>query len=167
LSSGYAPLGATICRRHIAQQFGQGHGKPLAHLLTFGGHAVACAAALANLDILQHEHLVENAAVQGHYLLTQLQQLVTSHLTTGDVRGLGLLCALELVQDRATKMPFPADGAEMTRLLDLLAEGGVLTRADSNLYLAPPLCIQRHEIDRLIVAVDTALSRFEHECGYL
>jgi adenosylmethionine-8-amino-7-oxononanoate aminotransferase len=167
LSSGYAPIGATICRRHIAQQFSQAYGKPLAHLLTFGGHAVACAAALANLDILRHEQLVENAATQGHYLLTQLQQLVTSHPTIGDVRGLGLLCALELVQERAAKTPFLADGPEMTRLLDILAEEGVLTRADSNLYLAPPLCIQRHEIDRLVVAVDTALSRFEHECGYL
>jgi adenosylmethionine-8-amino-7-oxononanoate aminotransferase len=167
LSSGYAPIGATICRRHIAQQFGQAHGKPLAHLLTFGGHAVACAAALANLDILRHEHLVENAAAQGHYLFTQLQQLVMSHPTIGDVRGLGLLCALELVQERVTKTPFLADGPEMTRLLDILAEEGVLTRADSNLYLAPPLCIQRHEIDRLVVAVDTALSRFECEWGYL
>jgi adenosylmethionine-8-amino-7-oxononanoate aminotransferase len=55
----------------------------------------------------------------------------------------------------------------MTRLLDILAEEAVLTRADTNLYLAPPLCIQRQEIDRLISAVDTALSRFEGECGYL
>ena len=167
LSSGYEPIGATICRRPIAQQFSQAHGKPLAHLLTFGGHAVACAAALANLDILQREHLVENAAAQGHYLCTQLQRLAKSHPIIGDVRGLGLLWALELVQDRAAKTPFPADGPDMTRLLDILAEEGVLTRADSNLYLAPPLCIQRHEIDCLVVAVDTALSRFEHEGGYL
>jgi adenosylmethionine-8-amino-7-oxononanoate aminotransferase len=55
----------------------------------------------------------------------------------------------------------------MTRLLDILAEEGVLTRADTNLYLAPPLCIQRQEIDHLISAVDTALSRFAGECGYL
>jgi adenosylmethionine-8-amino-7-oxononanoate aminotransferase len=167
LSSGYAPIGAAICRRPIAQQFHQTHGKPLAHLLTFGGHAVACAAALANLEIMQHEHLVENAAAQGHYLLTQLQQLAASHPTVGDVRGLGLLCALELVQSRTSKMSFPADGPEMIRLLDILAEEGVLTRADTNLYLAPPLCIQRQEVDSLVAAVDTALSRFEHESGYL
>jgi adenosylmethionine-8-amino-7-oxononanoate aminotransferase len=167
LSSGYAPIGATICRRHIAQQFSQAQGKPLAHLLTFGGHAVACAAALANLEILLHEHLVENAAEQGEYLSTRLQQLAASHVIIGDVRGLGLLWALELVQDRASKTPFPADGPAMTRLLDILAEEAVLTRADTNLYLAPPLCIQRQEIDRLISAVDTALSRFEGECGYL
>jgi adenosylmethionine-8-amino-7-oxononanoate aminotransferase len=167
LSSGYAPIAATICRRHIAQQFDRTRGKPLAHLLTFGGQAVACAAALANLEIIQQEHLVENAACQGHYLLSQLRQLAAHHPSVGDVRGLGLLCALELVTDRATKVPFPADGAEITRLLDILAELGILTRADTNLYLAPPLCIQRQEIDRLVATVDSGLSRFEQECGYL
>ena len=75
--------------------------------------------------------------------------------------------ALELVTNRTTKAPFPADGPDMTRLLDILAELGMLTRADTNLYLAPPLCIQRQEIDRLVAMVDTGLSRFEQECGYL
>lgn len=167
LSSGYAPIGAAICRQHIAQQFSGAANQPLAHLLTFGGQPVACAAALANLEILQQENLVANAAEQGRYLLTQLQQLATRHPSVGDVRGLGLLCALELVADRATKEPFTADGAEMTRLLDILAELGVLTRADTNLYVAPPLCIQRPDIDRLVMLLDTGLSRFEEECLYL
>ncbi len=167
LSSGYAPIAATICRRPIAQQFDSRHNKPLAHLLSFGGHAVACAAALANLQILQQEHLVENAAQQGDVLLAQLRELATRHPVIGDVRGLGLLCAVELVTDRKTQAPFPADGPEMLRLLDILAELGVLTRADTNLYLAPPLCIQREEIDRLVTLVDTALSRFAQEYVYL
>jgi adenosylmethionine-8-amino-7-oxononanoate aminotransferase len=167
LSSGYAPIAATICRQHIARQFSGAQGQPLAHLLTFGGQAVACAAALANLEILQQEHLVENAACQGRYLLRQLQQLATHHPVIGDVRGLGLLCALELVTNRTTKEPFPADGPDTTHLLDILAELGMLTRADTNLYLAPPLCIQRQEIERLVAMVDAGLSRFEQECGYL
>ena len=167
LSSGYAPIAATICRQHIARQFSGAQGKPLAHLLTFGGQAVVCAAALANLEIIQQEHLVENAACQGRYLLAQLQQLAARHPVIGDVRGLGLLCALELVANRETKESFPVDGSEMTHLLDILAELGMLTRADTNLYLAPPLCIQRQEIDRLVAIVDTGLSRFAQECGYL
>jgi adenosylmethionine-8-amino-7-oxononanoate aminotransferase len=167
LSSGYAPIAATICRPHIAQQFSGASGKALAHLLTFGGQAVACAAALANLEILQHEQLVENAACQGRYLLARLQQLAPRHACVGEVRGLGLLCALELVTCRATKTPLPAEGPEITRLLDILADLGMLTRADTNLYLAPPLCIQRHEVDRLVAMVDTGLTRFEQECGYL
>src|SRR5207253_1012010 len=59
LSSGYAPIAATVCRTHIARQFDSAQGKALAHLLTFGGQAVACAAALANLDIIVQEQLVE------------------------------------------------------------------------------------------------------------
>jgi adenosylmethionine-8-amino-7-oxononanoate aminotransferase len=167
LSSGYAPIGATICRAHIARQFDGAKGKALAHLLTFGGQAVACAAALANLDILVQENLVDNAAQQGRYLLSQLQELATRHPTVGDVRGLGLLCALELVKDRRTKEPFAAEGPESTRLLEILADLGMLTRADTNLYLAPPLCIQRHEVDHLVAMVDAGLTRFERECIYL
>jgi len=167
LSSGYAPIAATICRTPIAQQFDSAQGKALAHLLTFGGQAVACAAALANLDIIVQENLVDNAAQQGQYLLAQLQQVATRHPMVGDVRGLGLLCALELVKDRRTKEPFGAEGPESLRLLEILAELGMLTRADTNLYLAPPLCIQRHEVDRLVAMVDTGLARFEQEWSYL
>jgi len=167
LSSGYAPIAATICRASIARQFNSAKGKALAHLLTFGGQAVACAAALANLDILVRENLVDNAAQQGRYLLHQLQDMAIRHPSVGDVRGLGLLCALELVKDRRTKEPFAAEGPESTRLLEILAELGMLTRADTNLYLAPPLCIQRHEVDRLVAMVDTGLTRFEQECIYL
>jgi adenosylmethionine-8-amino-7-oxononanoate aminotransferase len=167
LSSGYAPIAATICRRHIAQQFSSTQKKPLAHLLTFGGQAVACAAALANLQIMQDEHLVENAARQGHRLLEQLRQLATRHPIIGDVRGLGLLCAVELVTNRETKESFAADSPEILCLLDILAELGVLTRAEPYLCLAPPLCIKPVEIDRLVTIIDSALSRVAQQCGYL
>jgi adenosylmethionine-8-amino-7-oxononanoate aminotransferase len=167
LSSGYAPIAATICREQIAAQFNSAADLALGHLLTFGGQPVACAAALANLDILQSENLVANAAEQGRYLLTQLHRLAQRHSSVGDVRGIGLLCALELVQDPQTRTPFAPAGPEMARLLDILAELGMLTRAEANLYLAPPLCIQRHEIDRIVSIVDAGLSRFEEECLYL
>jgi adenosylmethionine-8-amino-7-oxononanoate aminotransferase len=167
LSSGYAPIAATICREPIARQFGGANAKPLAHLLTYGGQPVACAAALANLDILQRERLVENAAEQGRYLLSRLHDLAVHHPTVGDVRGLGLLCALELVVNRDTKELFRFDGPELPRLPEILAELGLLTRVDPHLYLAPPLCIQRHEVDQLVSIVDTGLFRFEEECSYL
>ena len=128
---------------------------------------MACAAALANLTILQQERLVDNAAVQGQYLLEHLHQIAARHPCVGDVRGLGLLCALELVTNRDTREPFAAEGPEVTRLLAILAELGMLTRADANLYLAPPLCITRQEIDRLLAMVDTGLTRFEQECSYV
>ncbi|MGQ4808657.1 putative aminotransferase [Candidatus Entotheonellaceae bacterium PAL068K] len=167
LSSGYAPVAATICRQAIAAQFSSQHHTPLAHLLTFGGQAVACAAALANVQILQQENLVDNAARQGQTLLTRLRQLALHHPVIGDVRGLGLLCAVELVANRNTKEPFAADDPAITGLLDILAELGVLTRAEPTLCLAPPLCIRQDEVTRLVDIVDTALSRFAREYGYL
>ena len=167
LSSGYAPIAATMCRQPIAEAFGGADGKAIGHLLTFGGQPVACAAALANLDILQRENLVGNAETQGAYLLARLHELASRHPTVGDVRGLGLLCALELVSDRRTRQPFPPEGAEISYLLNTLAELGLLTRADSNLYLAPPLCIERREIDQIVSIVDAALSRFEETYSYL
>jgi adenosylmethionine-8-amino-7-oxononanoate aminotransferase len=167
LSSGYAPIAATICRQSIADQFGGAQGSSLAHLLTFGGQPVACAAALANLTILQQERLIDNAAEQGEYVLQRLRQIAARHSCIGDVRGLGLLCALELVSNRETRAAFAAEGPEITRLLAILAELGMLTRADTNLYLAPPLCITRQEIDRMVAIVDAGLARFEHECSYV
>lgn len=167
LSSGYAPIAAAICRQRIARPFGGVPQKALAHLLTFGGQAVACAAALANLQIIQEERLVENAARQGRALMAQLEELAQRHPVIGDVRGLGLLCAVELVANRETKEPFPADGPEVARLLDILGDLGVLTRAEPSLCLAPPLCIQREDIDRLVAIIDTALSRFAQEFSYL
>ncbi|WP_179137345.1 aminotransferase family protein [Candidatus Entotheonella palauensis] len=167
LSSGYAPIAATVCRQPIADVFGGANGKAIGHLLTFGGQPVACAAALANLEILQRENLVGNAEQQGAYLLSRLHDLASRHPSVGDVRGLGLLCALELVADRRTQQPFPVDGPEINYLLKTLAELGVLTRAEGNLYLAPPLCIARHEIDELAGIVDTALSHFEEAYSYL
>ena len=100
-------------------------------------------------------------------MLSRLRDLAVHHPTVGEVRGLGLLCALELVANRDTKELFRFDGPELPRLPEILAELGLLTRVDPHLYLAPPLCIQRHEIDQLVSIVDTGLFRFEEECSYL
>ena len=81
---------------------------------------MACAAALTNLAIMQGERMVENAAVQGAYLLEQLQALQPHHPTIGDVRGLGLLAAVELVKDRTTKEKFAIKSEEVRTLNNLL-----------------------------------------------
>ncbi len=103
LSSGYAPIGAVMCRPSVMAAF-EGDNR-LSHLLTYGGHAAACAAALANLAIIEDEGLVENAARMGRLLMDGLEAL-RSHPTVGDVRGLGLLAGVELVKDKATKAKF-------------------------------------------------------------
>jgi adenosylmethionine-8-amino-7-oxononanoate aminotransferase len=166
LSSGYAPIAAAICRPAIVEPFASSTGRKLAHLLTFGGQAVACAAALANLAIMQREGLVDNAATMGAYLLQQLQALQPQHPTIGNVRGLGLLAAVELVQDPATKAKFAADGEEMTLLGDLLLAKGLLTRATHIIMLSPPLCITRAEVDRMVDIIDSSLTEVESRYGY-
>jgi adenosylmethionine-8-amino-7-oxononanoate aminotransferase len=100
LSSGYAPIAATVVRRGLYADFQEGE-RRLAHLLTFGGHAVACAVALKNIEIIQRERLVDNSARVGDYLLSRLRRLAEHHPTIGDVRGRGLMCALSATNERA------------------------------------------------------------------
>jgi adenosylmethionine-8-amino-7-oxononanoate aminotransferase len=163
LSSGYAPIAAVICRPQVVEPFADD--KRLSHLLTFGGHAVACAAALANIAILQDEGLVEQAATMGTYLLDQLRQL-QFHATIGDVRGIGLLVGVELVKDRQSKEKFAMGSEEITTLNTLLLENGLLTRATHIISLSPPLCITRAEVDRMVEIIDRSLNDFEHRYGY-
>jgi adenosylmethionine-8-amino-7-oxononanoate aminotransferase len=165
LSSGYAPIAATICRPKVVEPFSSEKGKRLSHLLTFGGQAVACAAALANLAILQRERLVENSATMGTYLLEQLEGL-RHHPTVGDVRGIGLLAAVELVKDRTSKEKFGMESPEVKTLNALLVERGLLTRATHIILLSPPLCITRAEVDRIVEIIDSTLTTFEQQYGY-
>lgn len=158
LSSGYAPIGGVMCRPHVMEAF-QGDNK-LSHLLTYGGHAVACAAALANLDILEGEGLINNSAKMGARLLKGLEEL-RSHPTVGDVRGLGLICGLEIVKDGATKEKFSESGEELKALADNLHDRGLLTQAASVISLSPPLCISADEVDRIIDILDGAIGDIE------
>src|SRR5262249_34676498 len=103
LTSGYGPIGAAIAAKHVADAFTGPGGPAFGRRITFGGSPVSCAAGLANLDVLQRELLVRNAADMGGYLFGRLQELYRYDIV-GQVRGgLGLMCAVELVADRATK----------------------------------------------------------------
>jgi adenosylmethionine-8-amino-7-oxononanoate aminotransferase len=165
LSSGYAPIAATICRPKVVEPFASDKGKRLAHLLTFGGQSVACAAALANIAILQRENLVQNAATMGAYLLEQLHGL-QHHPTVGDIRGIGLLTAVELVKERHSKEKFAMESEEVQTLNTLLTDRGLLTRATHIIFLAPPLCITRAEVERVVEIIDSSLTAFEQQYGY-
>jgi adenosylmethionine-8-amino-7-oxononanoate aminotransferase len=169
LSSGYAPIAAVAVSSRVFDEFKQ-KDVGLAHLLTFGGQAIACAAALKNIEILQRENLARRSAEQGEYLLKQLNGL-RRHPTVGDVRGLGLLCAVELVQDKATKEPFgwgpiAAQHAFSRRLTELMAERGLLARVFMSIQIAPPLIISREEIDRMVTIIDESLTVAERELGF-
>jgi adenosylmethionine-8-amino-7-oxononanoate aminotransferase len=163
LSSGYAPIGAVMCRPHVVEAF-EGDNK-LSHLLTYGGHAAACAAALANIAIIENEGLVENSAKMGAHLLEGLNTL-QNHPTLGDVRGLGLIAGVELVKDKATKEKFAESSDEIKYLNQGLRDRGMLTRANHVISLSPPLCITKELVEKIVSIIDDAVGDMERKFGH-
>ncbi|MGH2885617.1 MAG: aminotransferase class III-fold pyridoxal phosphate-dependent enzyme, partial [Solirubrobacteraceae bacterium] len=133
------------------------------HVTSHASDPLPAAAALAVLDVIEDEHLAEQALARGHYLLDRLRELQTRHEHIGDVRGVGLLCGLELVESRETRQPADALGSALTeecqrRGLSInLVRGGTGGHA-SCLRMAPPLTISEDEIDLAVTIVDDALS---------
>ena len=160
LTSGYIPIGAAIASKKVSEAF-MGDDSQFRHLITFGGNPVACAAALANLDIMEGEGMVENSAEMGTYMYEQLQTLY-EHPIVGDVRGgMGLLCAVELVKDRDTKESFPAEAKLADKIAPLMNEHNLLGRPGNAIYLAPPLCITKDEVDHVVSQVDSVITKLE------
>jgi adenosylmethionine-8-amino-7-oxononanoate aminotransferase len=162
LTSGYAPMGAVAVSEKVFAVFQEQKDVPLGHLLTFGGHAVAAAAALKNLEIIQRENLVQESAEKGHYLLTQLKELL-HHPTVGDVRGLGLMCGLDMVKNKATKEKWPRNSAFIKTLERRMNEKGLLTRVWEIVHVAPPLVVTYQELDRIVEIIDESLTEAENE----
>ena len=164
LSSGYQPIGAAIASKRVADTFLGGDRETFRHIFTFGGHPAACAAALANLDILEREGLVENSARMGAYLYDQLQTMY-EHPIVGDVRGgLGLLCGIELVKDRDTREGFPVGAGLGRKVTAAFLRNGLLARQRGDIiFLIPPLIVTRDEIDHVVERVDKTLSDVEGE----
>ena len=163
--SSYLPLAATIVTKEVADLFA-GQDNHLRHVFTFSGHPVSAAASLANIEIIENEKLVENAAEVGAYLKEQLEGLKVDHPIVGDVRGIGLLVAVELVSDRETKARFPKDARIPARLNEKFRTHGLIFHINSEiLNIGPPLCITRDEVDEIIHAIDLSLWELEGELG--
>ena len=149
------PVAAVITRSDIVDRFGA----ETTFFSTFGGNPVACAAALAVLDVLDEELLIANAASVGDWLRGELRALATRRPVIGDVRGRGLMTGVELVRDPATREPH---GSLAGRVKDEMAERGVLTgtsgRHGNVLKVRPPLCITRDEAALIVTTLDEALS---------
>ncbi len=166
LSSGYLPIGAAVARKSVADEFIGGDDKTFKHLFTFGGNPVSSAASMANLDILENEGLIENSAAMGTYMYEQLQTLY-EHPIVGDVRGgLGLLAAVEIVKDRDTKEKFAEDSGLGDKLTKGFLERRILTRQRGNLiFLSPPLCITKDEVDYIVSNLSEILQQVSAEMG--
>lgn len=165
VASGYAPIGALIVSDKIGDAFKGDGNAAFSHGCTYGNHAVTCAASLKNIDILEREDLPGNAARMGDYLRGKLEDLAEQHPSIGDIRQIGLLCAVELVQDRATKTPFPASAGMTPKVYKYLMEECVFVRVTDVIHIAPPLISTTTEIDHLVGAVSRAIGRFEKDMG--
>jgi len=165
ITSGYIPMGGCITRGEISDAFIGSQKASFKHVITFGGHPVAAAAALKNIEIMEEEGMVENAAKQGVYLLDGLNEMKEKYQMIGDVRGLGLFCGLELVADRGTKEYFPAEADLANRITQGFAENGLLLRGGDRMNVAPPLCITSSEVDDLVTIMDKVFDQVSRDLG--
>ena len=166
LSSGYAPIGGTIASKAVADTFIGEQEKTFSHLLTFGGNPLSAAAAMANLDIMIGENMVQNSAEMGSYMHDQLQVLY-EHPIVGNINGgLGLFFGIELVKDRDSKEKFGKDDDLGAKLTPLLLERQLLTRQrGDHLWMAPPLCVTREEVDFIVRQLNDALDEVSGKLG--
>lgn len=159
ITSGYFPVGATLIGGKVAEVFEKDSTSfgAIGHGYTYSGHPVGCAAGLAALAETKRLKLNENAAARGQELAKALQELKATHALVGDVRGVGLMAALELVADRSAKKP--ADKATMTKVAEGAYEAGVMIRVSgNNIILSPPLVLSAAEVAALAAGLDAGLS---------
>ena len=164
-ASGYFPLGFVAANGRDVDQIFHTLGD-FNHGGTFSHHAVGAAAGLATLRILQREKLVENAANLGPYLNTQLHHTFAHHTHIGDIRGRGLFWGLEIVQDRATKAPFPAKQKTAWHIAERAFELGLVIYYSQGcadgasgdvIMLGPPLTINQAQIDDMVAVLNQAV----------
>jgi L-2,4-diaminobutyrate transaminase len=165
LTSGYVPMSACLISERVYEVFReQTDSMSFAHGYTYSGHPVAAAAALANLRIIEEEKLVQHAAHVGKKLQRQLRATVGEHPLVGEVRGMGLVAAVEIVADRETKRSFDASLGIGVRLQRLCLEEGVIVRAIGDaVAISPPLPISEIEVDEIVHAVDASITRLSQE----
>jgi adenosylmethionine-8-amino-7-oxononanoate aminotransferase len=168
MTSGYAPLGAVMVRKEVADVFSGDEGDKFMHGITFGGHPASCAAALANLAIIEREGLNERARTMGDYIMRELRAAVGEHPNVGDIRGMGMFMAIELVRDQQSRQALEEPNL-MAWLSDQFKRRGLICRADDRLdpviQLAPPLNIPQEDADQVVAIVADVIHALGRKMG--
>ena len=167
ITSGYLPLGALIVSDKIAERYDD---NVLWLGLTYSAHPVSLAASLEVLKIYEDDNLIENAAAMGKYIDSRMEELKKKHPSIGDWRNTGLLGCLELVKNRTTKEPMalfnakPEEMAVMNKVAARLKDLGMYTFVRWNyIFVAPPLCINKEQIDEGLAMISDAVSIADKE----
>ena len=160
VNSGYVPLGGVVISREISETFDD---RVFPGGLTYSGHPLACASAVASIDAMRDEGIVEHAAAIGRDVLGPgLRDLADRHAVIGEVRGLGVFWALELVKDRETREPLAPYGGtspEMGRLAAACKERGLLPFTNYNrLHVVPPCVVTESEVKEGLAILDDAFT---------
>ncbi len=166
LSSGYQPIAAVALGPRLGEAIAAAN-EELVHGFTYSGHPVAAAVALENLAILERESVVERVSEDvGPYFQAQLLKL-SDHPLVGETRGVGLLGAMELVQDKATRASFPAGRNVGLLCRDYCIEHGLVMRAiRDTMVLSPPLVIRREEINEMFARARLCLDLTAQALGF-
>lgn len=158
MSSGYVPLGGVGCTDAVI-----GPVDVFQHLHTYGNHPVSCAAALKNLEIMERENLIRRAWEMGIYFIEKLRTL-EAHPIVGEVRGTGLWAAIDLTSDKRSRALFAA--RNMNNIIDRAKTKGLIIKTMGHaLELAPPLIIQKEEIDLAVKILDECITDEEKAMG--
>jgi taurine--2-oxoglutarate transaminase len=162
LTCGYLPFGCLVVSDNIAAKFDD---QVLPLGLTYSAHPVGCAAALETLQVYEDENLIENAVAMGKYMDEQVDKLKQKHPSIGDWRNTGLLGCIELVKNKRTKEPMapfnaaPPDMVVMNKVAAKIRELGMYTFVRwSYIFIAPPLCITKEQVDEGLAIISEAIS---------
>lgn len=158
ITNGYFPFGALMLGERMVEVFEDNPAAKIAHGYTYSGHPVGAAAALACLGEIRRLNVVDNAAARGEQLYAGSKALMEKYDIIGDVRGgHGLMTAMEMVSDRATKKPIDANTAQIVQ--DVTYENGAIVRISGpNLILSPPLVVTETDVSIILSALDAGFA---------
>ncbi|MGB7287896.1 MAG: aminotransferase class III-fold pyridoxal phosphate-dependent enzyme [Salaquimonas sp.] len=169
VASGYAAISCTVTTEAVFNMFKADPSDPMSYfrdISTFGGCTAGPAAAMANMDILEEENLLDNSTAMGDYLLDRLETLKGKHAMIGDIRGKGLFCGVELVTDRETKEPVHESVAQAVVAACMANDAvviGVTNRSlngfNNTLTLSPALIAKKSDIDEIVSSIDNSLGQ--------
>ncbi|WP_322865570.1 aspartate aminotransferase family protein [Aquicoccus sp. G2-2] len=163
LTSAYAPLSGSVISDKLWQVLERGTDEngPIGHGWTYSAHPIGAAAGVANLKLLDELDLVANAADVGRHLNTAMKDALGDHANVGEIRGEGMLCAVELVKDRDDRVFFDASEKVAPRVVAAMLDHGVIARAmpqGDTIGFAPPLSLTREEADEVVAATAKAVA---------
>ena len=158
IANGYIPLGVTVMKQKIYDIFRSAPGKEFRSGATFGGHNVACAAAIATLDYIEEHDLLENVAVISEYIHNRVRELMETYPIVAAIHGVGLLLAIELAADREDLTPLDPKLGIGNFINDYCYDHGVIIRNNADIIvIAPPLTFTKEYVDIFIDTLEGAL----------